>query len=281
MNKPSAIMIATLGTEPQVVTAAFDLLLLTNKEIQQVVVLYTTSQLKPVEILKHEFGELYPQIEVNFLLIQSGEGEPIKDVNTPREIEAAFKTIYQAVWRAKQAENCVNLLFAGGRKTLTVYAMVTAQLLFDEYDHLWHLYSAGDFLSSKRMHPTIGDDVHLIPIPVILREEISPAFTHLRQIEDPYLALQCLKDLELNQRIESSQQFVNEKLTPAEERVVILLVREGLSDIEIGERLFISPRTVEQHLRSAYGKAAEFWEMTSVSRGQLIAILQLYYSLKP
>ncbi|HUG16161.1 MAG TPA: response regulator transcription factor, partial [Thermomicrobiales bacterium] len=40
----------------------------------------------------------------------------------------------------------------------------------------------------------------------------------------------------------------------AREIEVLGLVAEGLSDIEVGERLFISPRTVSQHLRSAYGK---------------------------
>jgi DNA-binding CsgD family transcriptional regulator len=35
---------------------------------------------------------------------------------------------------------------------------------------------------------------------------------------------------------------------------VLLLVAEGLTDAEVAERLFISPRTVSQHLRSVYNK---------------------------
>jgi DNA-binding CsgD family transcriptional regulator len=35
---------------------------------------------------------------------------------------------------------------------------------------------------------------------------------------------------------------------------VLRLAAEGLTDAEIGERLFISPRTASQHLRSIYGK---------------------------
>jgi DNA-binding CsgD family transcriptional regulator len=42
-------------------------------------------------------------------------------------------------------------------------------------------------------------------------------------------------------------------LTPKEVRIV-RLVREGLTNPEIGERLFISPRTVEWHLRNVFGK---------------------------
>jgi DNA-binding CsgD family transcriptional regulator len=32
------------------------------------------------------------------------------------------------------------------------------------------------------------------------------------------------------------------------------LVASGMTDMEIGEQLFISSRTVSQHLRSVYGK---------------------------
>lgn len=35
---------------------------------------------------------------------------------------------------------------------------------------------------------------------------------------------------------------------------VLRLVSEGLTDVAVAERLFISPRTVQQHLRSVYGK---------------------------
>jgi DNA-binding CsgD family transcriptional regulator len=42
-------------------------------------------------------------------------------------------------------------------------------------------------------------------------------------------------------------------LTPREVEV-LRLVAQGLTDADVGERLFISPRTVSQHLRSIYGK---------------------------
>jgi DNA-binding NarL/FixJ family response regulator len=38
------------------------------------------------------------------------------------------------------------------------------------------------------------------------------------------------------------------------ERGVLALLAEGLSYADIGKRLFISPRTVDAHLRSIYGK---------------------------
>jgi DNA-binding CsgD family transcriptional regulator len=158
--------------------------------------------------------------------------------------------------------------------------MLAAQLLFDTNDRLWYLYSGGDFLASKRLHPHSGDDVHLVEIPVVQWSHVSPMLLDLSEIEDPFKALERQKELHLKEQLDQQRAFVRGSLTPAEERVAAMLVREGLSDNEIAERLYLSPRTVEQHLRSAYTKAAAHWELVSVSRTQLVALLGLYYTVE-
>ena len=44
-----------------------------------------------------------------------------------------------------------------------------------------------------------------------------------------------------------------DQLTPQEQQIA-LLVRDGLSNPEVGVRLFLSPRTVEWHLRKIFTK---------------------------
>ncbi len=262
-------LIATLGTEPQVVTAGLDLLLARHEPIRRVEVIHTGGNAtieQAVQTLHVAFAQppYRDRIVLQLTPILDGHGHIVSDVETPNAIQSAFRTLYRSVWQAKQNGERLHLLLAGGRKTLSVFALVTAQLLFDKEDALWHLYSAGEFLASRRLHPQKGDEVHLIPIPVPLREALSPALTHLRAVSDPYEALERLQRLDLEKRVREAQAFVETQLSKAERRVVELLVREGLSDRELAQRLHVSERTVEQHLRSAYQKAATHWGLEDV-----------------
>lgn len=278
LDPHTAILIATLGSEPQVVTAACDLLARQGERVGAIWVVHTSPQASsPVGVALAALQDL---ADTEFHAICGAGGEPLADVDSPEAGAAAFRLLYQLVRRAKQAGRRVHLSIAGGRKTMAVYGMATAQLLFDGEDRLWHLFSSGEFLTSRRLHPQPGDQAHLIPVPVILWSQVSPVWSGLGAVEDPFEAARRVQELQLNQKIEAARSFVLGSLTPAERRTVELLVTGGLSDQELAARLCLSPRTVEQNLRSAYAKAATHWELETVSRAQLISLLNLYFSTK-
>ncbi len=278
------VLIATLGSEPQVVTAGLDLLFSKGVAVRRVEVVHTTAPGTPIEDavqrLQAAPGDYQPRgIVFSFFPLEE-RGKPFADTESAAAGQAVLRCIYRQIAFAKQNGETVHLLIAGGRKTMSIYGMVAAQMLFDEDDCLWHLYSAGDFLTSKRLHPQPGDAVQLAAIPVVRWGELSPAWLSLRGIDDPWAALDAIRRLQLERRREDMHNFVMGTLTFAERQVVEILVTTGKSDREIAALLHLSPRTVEQHLRSAYTKAAQHWQMESVNRTQLMALLQGYYVTK-
>lgn len=285
MQRRHNSLIATLGTKPQVVTTAADLLLAEGHTLSEVVVLHTGSDAEPMASalarLRAEFAA-YPAYRSLSLSLQPVPhlDKPIPDIQSPAEAEAAFRAIYRAVLSAKRAERTVHLSIVGGRKVFAVYGMAAAQLLFDDDDCLWYVLAGGKFLAEERLHPEPGDEAKLVRVPVLRWGTISPILTDLSRLDDPFEAAERQRELQLRRQLEDARAFVLGAMTGGERRVVELLVQEGLGNAQIAENLTLSPRTVERHLGEAYRKAAAHWELPAVSRTQLVALLHLYYALK-
>ena len=74
--------------------------------------------------------------------------------------------------------------------------------------------------------------------------------------------------LATGEKVRSRRDDTRDELTPQEEHIA-RLAREGLTNPEIGAQLFLSPRTVEWHLRKVFTK------LGITSRRQLPSVLEV------
>ncbi|HID10964.1 MAG TPA: hypothetical protein EYP17_06650, partial [Candidatus Latescibacteria bacterium] len=167
-------LVATLGTEPQVVTLVLDGLLERGYVIRRTVVVHTDDSVEPVRTavfkLKSEASQYYahlsPPIKFTFEPIEEEHCCP-QDTLTEEDAGAAFKTLYRVILGEKRVGYRIHLSIAGGRKAMAVYGMAVAQLLFDEEDRVWHVVSEEVLHSRERLHAEPDERVVLVPIPVL------------------------------------------------------------------------------------------------------------------
>lgn len=277
------VLIATLGSEPQVVTLALDLLRAKGYPISEVIVIHTVGEaVRPaLEVLAREFDRPgacdYRSIPVE------GDDGPVADIVTESDTAALLRTLYRVVLAEKRAGRLVHLTIAGGRKPMAVYGMVVAQLLFDENDRVWHLLSERWQPGDERvMHVRPGDNVWLVPVPVLRWSSVSPVMTELALREDPWEAIQAQRMMQREEDWRRKREFVERWLTPAE-REVVQLVCQGLDNAAIARRLSKAEKTVANQLTLIYAKLHEwrgFREDVPVSRTMLVAEFATYFALE-
>ena len=278
----ASTLIAPVGSKPQLVTIALDLLRWQNEDVQVVVVLHTTLDRDvtrtSIGCLGQEFSLVYPDVRLRPICLCNEQGIPLKDIASESAAREAFRVLYREVKQAKQASRRVHLSIAGGRKIIAVYGMAVAQLLFDEDDRVWHIFSVPSLIESRALHPETREAA-LIRVPVLRWSKISPMLTTLVQSDDPFEALQRQEELRQADALKLVRHFVEQDLSPAEREVVQLVVCEGLTDAEIAEQTFRSPKTVGHHLSSAYRKARASFGLSRADRHTLTALLSTYYAL--
>lgn len=290
------VLIATLGTQPEVVTVALDLLLEQGCDIQEVVVIHTSSShpeiRESLRRLDDEFpqGRLYAHANIPCLyrkLELKVEGRRIADIKTWKEAGAVFTTIYREVREQKRRGSLIHLCIAGGRKSMSVYGMATAQLLFDAEDRLWHLFSSKTFEEANLMHPRYPGDAQLVPIPLLPYRALSIPLATLLATDDPLKAVEEQRKLIRLEERRRQREFIEEALSAPERRVVEALVEEVIvhhrspTNEEIGRKIYLAPHTVANALTRVYDKLRLFLglpEEVKVDRTLLAALFSSYFA---
>jgi CRISPR-associated protein Csx14 len=277
-------LIATLGSEPQVVTIVLDRLLAEGQRIDQVAAVYTAADVvqEAMARLAGEFdGAVYPGVTLRTAPVIGPDGA-VEDFRTGDDVSALLNALYHEVRDAKRQGRVVHLCVSGGRKVMSIAGMVVAQLLFGPDDRVWHLMSEGwQPGDEKRMHLRPEDQVWLVPVPVLRWTDSAALLAALGDLEDPAEAIRRQEALARGEAMRRRREFVEHWLSRAE-REVVALACEGLDNAAIARQLHKSEQTVANQLTKAYAKLGELLDFPErrPERSVLIAELAPYFALK-
>ena len=266
-----SIYMATLGFAPQVVTLGLYGVKqrMPNENIRRVIVVHTSCPEinEHLEHLKEAFqtDEFLSNFQLETREIMDN-GKPVDDILTVKELEAAFRTIFNLIKEVKSEDYAVHFNIAGSRKTLSVVAAVAAQMLFDDRDHAWYLISDEKLMDKKSFLPDSPDQIELIEIPIIPWSDVDPLMTVIASSDNPLEDRELYKELYRRRKKRAAEFFIKNELTQSERRVLEEIVLNGGSNREVAERLRKSPRTVEHQLQSIYRKIKEFFGISHDAR---------------
>lgn len=283
-RRPS-VFIATLGGAPQVVTLALDQLLPRHNFVEVCVIHTDESEgggietavrrldqafmhPQPLEAgpgekaqrVDYRAGDRFYQFTYRRVLIRRQVQEPgqlatavaVSDVETAANARAAFRTIFQAVRGYKEQRAVLHFCLAGGRKSMAVFGMAAAQLLFTPGDRLWHLVSERRFMDTSAMHDETGAQSQLVAIPFISLSAVNPVIGTLLTSSDPYDVVQAQENYLHLMDLQRKERFLRE--LDFDEYQILVGVAQGLSNAEIGERLQkpLAESTVANKLTTIY-----------------------------
>lgn len=254
------IYAATLGQRPEAITVAFDCL---NERYhyEKIAILHTEPHISGIA---QAFADLqavcahdYPDITSRFHEITYENGAPLLDIDNQQSAEAYHHGVLRTLYNHKQSGYDVHLMVAGGRKAMSIYAMLAASLIFEPpHDKVWTVLSSERILEKAgqfHIPPGQRDSVQMVELP-LRPARIAPG-TQL--------------DLLLNQPMSRSAAFWA-KLSPKERELAEQMRQNPYASVEaLGKQLHKSPRTVEHQLRAMFDKLIGFYDFgESISNKQ-------------
>lgn len=242
------ILVATLGSEPQVIALAIQLLEGQGILLQQVVVLHTDPTYAPVDsalpalIRTFDAQPTWPLLKTVII--------PAVDVLTPAQHSCFSESLFQVLRQASADGRRIHLLLAGGRKPMAMIGTTIAQMLLGPEDKLWYLHSDEPLRKSRRFLLKPDDSAQLVAIDLPALSPSPPRYTPTIQAHSALDAHVSLRQIQKAHR----QRFVDAILTPAERDVAALVAHEVMTVQQIADALYKSPKTVSNQLNSIYSK---------------------------
>jgi len=261
-------LLAMLGGQPQVVTFTLDLLLRHDFPIREVIVIHPHAAHPRLQhslaCLNAEFvGDCYrfddQVITCHFRpKVLELDAMPLDDIADSTGAKGARETIYHFIQELKRQPRHIHLSVTGGRRLMSLLAISAAQLKFDPFDHIWHIYTPEAVKEQARegklMHVPPGADIKLIEVPFI---PLGAYFAGIEQIADSPQSVQHHMDVQERRRCERVEQALAHK-RPLD---ILKAYAHGMSPHEVASSLYISPSTVSTHTTRIFNECRIAWDL--------------------
>lgn len=263
------IYLATLGQRSEIVTLALDSLLRMGYSIDKAVVLHTDPSAAPIteslNNLRPVLADYASAIQPIYREVKRADGHPIQDITDTLSADSYYRALIHILAEFKASGSALHLLVAGGRKAMSIYAMLAASVVFGASDRVWTLLSEPELVARRgeyHLRPGDYDKMQMVALP-ILTARLAPGANPLEAYE---------------RRIHPRTDFLA-KLSPAERTITEVLTQSpSVSNAELAARLGKSQSTVEKQLESIYAKMVGFYdggESVIHKRAALVELLRV------
>jgi CRISPR-associated protein Csx14 len=261
-------LLATLGGQPQVVTFTLDLLLRHDFPIREVIVIHPFAA-QPR--LQHSLAQLNAEFVSDCYRIDDQiitchfrpkvlelDATPLDDIADSTSAKGARETIYHFIQELKRQPRHIHLSVTGGRRLMSLLAISAAQLKFDPFDHIWHIYTPEavkeQVKEGKLMHVPPDSGVKLIEVPFI---PLGAYFAGIEHIADSTQAVQHHMDIQERRRC----QHVEHALAQKRPLDILKAFAKGMSPQEVASTLFIGQSTVSTHSSKIFMECRTAWDL--------------------
>ena len=246
----SHIYLATLGQRPEVITIALDWLKL-RYPITGVALIHTDPVASPIATafnqIRPVLDSYQPKTSIHYREVRRSNGQPLTDIEDTLTAESYYRAVITILSEFKQTGNTLHLMIAGGRKAMSVYAMLAASTLFGVQDKVWTLLSEPELIQRRGVyHLGQGeqDKIQMVALPM-LPTRLAPG----------------ADALEMSERRRNPRADFLAKLSQREGEVAEALAQlPYATNRELSKHLGKAQSTVESQLESIYRKMVGFYD---------------------
>lgn len=264
----SILYAATLGERSQAITVALDRLM-ERYTYAQIAILHTDTNgsrmEKPRDDLRGVLESDYGDLPVRWHEIGFTDGTPMLDIDNQHSAESYYQSVLQTLYDYKRDGYTIHLMVAGGRKAMSIYAMLAATVVFEQNrDRVFTVLSSDDVLRNAGWHIPSGmrEQVQIVHMP-LLTARLAPSSG------TPPMDM-------LTRRFNPRDDFINNKLTPQERELVMVLMSNPMAQNKtLAQMMNKGIKTIETQMGSIYDKMKVYFDNGERIENKRLALIEL------